>query len=199
MATAASAKKDPQQDQQEKQTSNLTLLPLKELGCLRSCWHLQPEDPVPYSDKEQQHFAQWQDPFRMSVLDFQHRTLDKIAEILQIYLEIKQKQPKHEDCGDVTALLDKLEHNTTSCAVELGYVMDKRGKPDHDALKKVIRKLSDTRKSYAHQKYNKSRVREYPQKFSTICTFGCTMDIIQTCIGLATKITKIKCEQEEVR
>ena len=169
----------------------ITLANNSVLGCLRNCHHLQPEDPEPKPDGKQ-HYAQWQDPFRMSVLDFQHRALDKLAEILTIYLEMKGVRMKPEKYEDVHALLLDLKGKANKLSVELGY-------PDEKALLNVCNTLSKARNAFAHQKYNKVPKSEedklpenLPEGYTTTRTFEHTKMVIEKCIELT---ERVKCVQ----
>ena len=162
----------------------------KELGCLTDCYHLQPEDPEPEPDGKE-HYAQWQDPFRMSVLNFQHRALDKLAEVLTIYLKTK-KSLKAEKYEDVQALIHCLKQNAKEYATDLGY-------EDHYALIKACKTLRDARTAFAHQKYNKSPISEedepqenLPEGYHTTRTFKHTSDVIADCLTFTGRVKEIR-------
>ena len=83
----------------------------------------------------------------MSVLDFQHRALDKLTEILKIFLDATKTQLSSEKLEDVQALLQCIKSNAKHYAEKLGY-------PKED-LCKACETLLDARNSFAHQKYIK--------------------------------------------
>ena len=58
------------------------------VGCLSR------SEVLPPGDSEQKRPVVYQDPFRMSVLDFQHRAMERLAEILKSFLLVYIKDMK---------------------------------------------------------------------------------------------------------
>ena len=182
--------------EQQNTSFNVTPLPESqsqffgtELGCLRNCYHLQPEDPMP-SGKEL--YAEWQDPFRMSVLDFQHLALDKLAEVMRIFLESRNIKLKSEEREDVQALIHRLSQGTNDFVVVLGY-------KDRNAFTEVCKTLREVRTNFAHQKYIKSHnyEQDIPEKYKKIRTFEHTRKVIMDCTDFTKRVTKIQDLSEE--
>ena len=154
------------------------------LGCSSD---ICPEDPAPNGQKE---YAQWKDPFRMSVLDFQRRALDKLAEVLSIYLETKGTlKPKQRE--DVSALLLRLKQPDMAKEFE-------RKNPNQLALKEMCEALLIARNALAHQKYNKSLQstedmcqKDRPKECKTTRTFDHTSKVIDYCIDLTERVVEV--------
>ena len=172
------------------------------LGCVSNRYHLHPEDPAPNGQKE---YTQWQDPFRMSVLDFQHRALDKLAEVLSIYLETKGALMtlKGSEREDVNKLLGLLKHNANGFAQELEC---KHPNPNQVALEDMCQILRKARNAFAHQKYNKTHQStedihvcqtDLPEEYKTTRTFEHTSKVIDYCTDLTERVAKVTCLPSE--
>ena len=165
------------------------------LGCLSNHEILSPEDSE--VSKSELSVGMWQDPFRMSVLDFQHRALDKLAEILKIFLKTRLSSEKLED---VYALLQCIKGDAKNYAKMLGYT-DKN-------LCDVCKTLLDARNSFAHQKYikgdptpqtadpealEKSAVKKKKPEFTYVYkitrTFEKTIDVIRKCLEFSEAVS----------
>ena len=160
------------------------------LGCLSERHYLRPEDPTPNGQKE---YAQWQDPFRMSVLDFQHRALDKLAEVLSIYLKANGMIIDPKEHEDVNALLGYIQLNAEGFAQEL-----ETNNPNKLTLETMCETLRSARNAFAHQKYNKSLQSEenkcqkpLPPEYKTTRTFEHTTDVIDYCIDLTERVVEV--------
>ena len=135
----------------------------------------------------------------MSVLDFQHRALDKLAEILKPFLNATKMSP--EKLEDVQALIQCIKSNSKRYAEKLGYTATD--------LCEDCQILIDARNSFAHQKYvkgdptpqtadpealEKSAVRhkkpEFINLYKSTRTFEKTISVIKKCIKFSEAVCK---------
>ena len=150
------------------------------------------EDPITY-----------QDPFRMSVLDFQRKSLDKLAEIIKILLKHVQR---NKILGDSDAKVD-----TEDIYYQLKHIKNPEYKQKYVAILKVkspddLVRLCDrvlnARNYKAHQAYFKdgitppieqarSKSKLGAQKrlpLDKLRTFEHTTDVISACLEFANQV-----------
>ena len=170
------------------------------LGCLNKHEILSPEDSEVKGSTELS-VGMWQDPFRMSVLDFQHRAMDKLAEILKIFLDATKTRLGSEKLEDVQALLQYIKSDAKRYAEKLGYTQE--------VLCEVCQTLLTARNSFAHQKYikgdptpqtadqealeksaAKNKKPEFTYVYKSTRTFEKTTVVIKTCIEFSEAVYK---------
>lgn len=167
---------------------------VKLLGSVSSHEILQPED----SEANRPDPCTWQDPFRMSVLDFQHRALDKLAEILKLFLAKEKLSLEKQE--DVQVLLQRIKSNSQCFANKLKY--------NEDELREVCQTLLDARNSFAHQKYVKGEItpktcdpdtlqrgtakhkKEFKYVYKSTRTFEKTGVIVEKCIEFTERVVE---------
>ena len=165
---------------------------------------------IDQEDSVFQSTAVWQDPFRMSVLDFQRSALDKLVEVLKIPIKfatekglLKDTPPKREACKSKEPLEDLqfyLKHIKLHKAT-YEILFGQSDKPI-DAIDKKCDMLITARNLTAHQAYikdditpphnpskpSKNRLGAGHVPLSVTKTFEHTKDVVVTCLEFAEKV-----------
>ena len=169
------------------------------VGCLSR------SEVLPPGDSEQKRPIVYQDPFRMSVLDFQHRAMERLAEILKSFLVKKQGvelKPEHQE--DMQALLKYIRDKAKDLVEVEGFSSAEKEKLSKE-MSDICKELLLARNSFAHQKYVKGEITpkagdpdalekskkknpKHEPVYKSTRTFERTKDVIKKCIQLSTKV-----------
>lgn len=123
----------------------------------------------PIISEEDQPTVKWQDPFRMSVLDFQQRAMDKLAGVLKVFVRYAAEGPLK---GSITPPDKDGENRLEDLSSLLRHIKDHKdkyvqllpmfGKQDNltpaEAIDKKHHQLTTARNYTAHQAYIKDSI-----------------------------------------
>ena len=131
-----------------------------------------------------------QDPFRLSVLDFQRQALDRLAEIMNLLVESENNEEQGNT--DLQGQLDHILDNSEDYAPKLGFRFE------HDLIS-IRSKLNFARNQFAHQQYERGATSISPHRAQIsryggnpspkkTRTFVNTKSIILVCIEFSERV-----------
>ena len=173
---------------------------------------LTPHNIIDQEDSDIQSTVVWRDPFRMSVLDFQRSALDKVAEVLKIFIKYAtEKGPlKGEPLQreGFKSFKTSMKENMEDLHFQLHHIKYKKevyakllASPT-EVINEKCNMLITARNHTAHQAYVKDDITppHNPSKPSKnrlgaghvplreTKTFGHTKDVVVTCLEFAEKV-----------